>query len=139
MPVPNNNTFAGPVALLPPDVLHNSWQTYQPLDDKPLAGKIAWSLAPGLLSAWIEVIDGRSAEGDVTSAPQRYIYGLGDSGPAPGKSGTQDHPVHLGPYVVASKTYTKYLVVLTTKLHWTDQWGNDQVADGLNYDAFIVS
>ena len=59
MPSLNVNTFVGGVALLPPDVLHNSFQTYQPLDDKPLAGKIGWSLAPGLLSAWIEVIDGR--------------------------------------------------------------------------------
>ncbi len=139
-PEPNYVTFVGPVALLPPPVLNGSWQVYQPLDDKPLEGKIGWQLAPGLLSAWIEVFDQRYVQGGGTSAPQRTTIGIGDSGLPPGSKGVADFPVHLGPFKIGDKSYATYLVIMTTKLHWTDQWGNEQSVAGLGpYTAFIVA
>lgn len=138
MPEPNYNTFCGPVALIPPAILNGSWQTYQPKDDAPLAGKIAWQLAPGIITATLEVEDQRIAQGGKTSAPQRYLYGL-PVGTAPGTKGTQGHPIHLGPYQIGDAIYTSYMVFLTTKIRYTDQWGNEQTANGLDYAAFIVS
>lgn len=138
MPEPNYVTFCGPVALPAPAVLNGSWQTYQPKDDAPLAAQIVWQLSPGIIVATLEVEDQRIAQGGKTSAPQRYLYGLGPGGQPPGSKGIQAHPIHLGPYQIGDVVYTQYLVFLATRLRYTDQWGVDQVKDGLDYAAFIV-